>query len=375
MKKIYGYARPDGQIGIRNKVSIIFTTDCSRFVSQKLKMLYPEGTQIFGYPGGCAFIEEPVEKLVALGNHSSSAAALVVGLTCEGTDAYKIADAIDQSGRPVEAIKISEEGGDIRTIEKGSRILVDLIQKASMSERTEMTPADLVIGSECGGSDATSGMASNPITGSAGDRLIAAGGTYMHEEVSELMGCADALAARAINVEVADDIRSEIEKAEKSCFASGRFAWGYGNIQGGLTSIEEKSYGCLAKSGTQPLQGVLRDYGPPPGTGYFIVVAKPHTSTFQGDPEGINQFAAHGAHLSLFTTGCGSTTGGLTPVIKIIANPNRMQLIADNADFDATPIIRGEQSIEQMGEQLYEEILAVAAGKLTKSEIHGHFEA
>lgn len=100
--------------------------------------------------------------------------------------------------------------------------------------------------------------------------------------------------------------------------------------------------------------------------GYFIVVAKPHTSTFQRDPEGINQFAAHGAHLSLFTTGCGSTAGGLTPVIKIIAKPNRMQLIADNADFDATPIIRGEQSIEQMGEQLYEEIIAVAAGKLNQ---------
>lgn len=122
----------------------------------------------------------------------------------------------------------------------------------------------------------------------------------------------------------------------------------------------------MAKSGTQPLQGVLRDYGPPLGKGYFIVVAKPHTSTFQEGPEGINQFAAHGAHLSLFTNGCGSTTGGLTPVIKIIANPNRMQLIADNADnadFDATPIIRGEQSIEQVGEQLYEEIITELGDK------------
>jgi altronate dehydratase large subunit len=375
MKEILGYLRPDGRIGIRNKVSIIFTTDCSRVVAQKLKTLFPEGTQLFGYPGGCAFLEGPVDKLIALGTHSSSAAALVIGLGCEGTDAYKVAEAIAGSGRPAEAIKINEEGGDLRTLEKGSRLLVALIQKASTAERAEMAPADLIVGTECGGSDATSGLASNPITGAAGDRLIEAGGTYMHEEVSELMGCADVLAARAADEQVAADIREAIEAAERRCFEGGRFSWGYGNIQGGLTSIEEKSYGCLAKSGTKPLQGVLRAYGPPPDKGYYIAVSQPGSGTFHGDPEGINQFAARGAHIGLFTTGCGSTTGGLIPVIKVIANPNRMQLIADNADFDATPVIRGEKTIEEMGKALYEEILAVAAGKLTKSEIYGHYEA
>ena len=375
--KILGYARPDGRIGIRNKVSIIYTTDCSRYVAQKLKLLFPEGTQIFGYPGGCAFADGPVNKLVALGTHANSAGALIVGLGCEGTDAYKIADTIAQTDRPVEALKINEAGGDLRLIELGSRVLVELIQKASMTERAEMTPADLVVGAECGGSDATSGLASNPLTGAAGDRLIEAGGTYMHEEVSELMGCADVLAARAVNGEVAGDIRGAIEDSERRCFEGGRFSWGYGNIQGGLTSIEEKSYGCLAKSGTKPLQGVLRQYGALAGkpNGYYISMSEPNSGTFSGDPEGINQFAAHGAHLAMFTTGCGSTTGGLIPVIKVIANPNRMQLIRDNADFDATPVVRGERTIEEMGQALYEEILAVASGKLTKSEIYGHYEA
>jgi len=372
--ELLGYVRPDGQCGIRNKVSIIFTTDCSRFVAQKLKLLFPEGTQVFGYPGGCGFMEGPVNKLTALGNHSSSAGALVVGLGCEGTDAYKVAEAIAATGRPAEALKINEAGGDIMTIEKGSRILVDLIQKASTTERAEMSPADLAVGSECGGSDSTSGLASNPLTGAAGDLLIEAGGTYMHEEVSELMGCADVLAQRAVNDEVAADIRGAIENAERACFEHGRFSWGYGNIKGGLTSIEEKSYGCLAKSGTKPLQGVLRKYGSLSGKGYYISMSEPNSGTFSGDPEGINQFAAHGCHLAMFTTGCGSTTGGLIPVIKVIANPNRMQLIADNADFDATPVIRGEKTIEEMGQGLYEEILAVAGGKLTKSEIHGHYE-
>lgn len=374
--KMLGYARPDGQKGIRNKVSIIYTVDCSRFVAQKLKMLYPEHTQLFGYPGGCAFEDGPVNKIIALGKHSASAGALVIGLGCEGTDAHKVAEAIAATGRPVEIVKIQDIGGDIMAIEQASRALVSLIQQASMVERVEMSPADLVVGSECGGSDATSGLASNPLTGLAGDLLIEAGGAYMHEEVSELMGCADVLAERAVNAQVASDIREAIEASERDCFEHGRFAWGYGNIEGGLTSIEEKSYGCLAKSGTKPLEGVLPTYGSLAGRkGYFISLSEPKSGTFSGDPEGINQFAAHGAHLAMFTTGCGSTTGGLIPVIKILANPNRMQLIADNVDFDASPVIRGERTIEEMGPELYEEILAVATGKLTKSEIHGHFEA
>ena len=178
-----------------------------------------------------------------------------------------------------------------------------------------------------------------------------------------------------MNEEVARDIKETIAEAERRCFDRGRFSWGYGNILGGLTSIEEKSYGCLAKSGTKPLQGLLRKYGLPPRKGYWIQIGEEGSGTFHGDPEGINQFAACGAHIGLFTTGCGSTTGGLVPVIKVIANIKRMQLIRDNADLDATPVIRGEKTLQEMGEELYREILAVAAGKLTKSEIYRHYEA
>ncbi len=372
---ILGYLRPDGQLGIRNNVAIIYTTHCSLVVAQKLQGLFPVGTQLFGYPGGCALREGPLHKIVSLGTHSSCAVALVVGLGCEGTDAYMVAEEIAKSGRPAEAVKINVEGGDLKTIEKGSRILVRLLQHASLAERARMTPADLVVGQECGGSDATSGLASNPITGVAADLLIEAGGTYIHAELCELMGCAEILAARAVNEEVAREIKEAIEESERIQFERGRFSWGYGNIQGGLTSIEEKSYGCLTKSGTKPLQGLLRKYGLPPGKGYYIQIGEPNSGFFSGDPEGINQFAANGAHIGLFTTGCGATTGGLIPVIKIIANPRRMQLIADNADFDATPIIRGEKTVQEMGVELYAEILAVAAGKLTKSEIYRHYEA
>ncbi len=372
--ELSGYLRPDGQIGIRNKVSIIFSVDCSRYVAQKLKQLFPEGTQIFGNPGGCALREGAFNKLIALGTHSSSAAALVVGLGCEGNDAYMVADAIAKSGRPVKAIKINEAGGDLQTVEQASRIMVELLQYASRVERVPMKVADLIVGTECGGSDATSGLASNPITGVAGDMLVAAGGTYMISEASELMGCSEILAARAVDDEAAADVKAIITEAEERSFKAGRFAWGFGNINGGLTSIEEKSYGALAKSGKSPVQGVLRNYGLPPRKGFWLQAGEADSGWFHGDPEGINQFAACGAHIGLFTTGCGSTTGGLVPVIKVIANTTRMQLIRDNADIDATPIIRGEQTIQEMGETLYAEILAVAAGKLTKSEIYGHYE-
>jgi altronate dehydratase large subunit len=300
---------------------------------------------------------------------------LVVGLGCEGTEAHMTAEAIAKSGKPAEAIKINECGGDIETIAKGSRILTRFLQYASQAERIKMTPADLIVGTECGGSDATSGLASNPITGVVGDRIIEAGGTYMVEEVSELLGCGEYLAARAINAEVAEEIKAVIAEAEEASFAHGRFSWGYGNILGGLTSIEEKSAGCLAKSGTKPLQGLLRKAVLPPRKGLWVMTSEPGSGTFSGDPEGINQFAARGAHLAMFTTGCGSTTGGLIPVIKVISNTHRMQLIADNADFDGTPVIRGEKTIRQMGDELYEELLRVAAGKLTKSEIYRHTEA
>jgi len=375
-EKILGYLRPDGQLGIRNHVAIICSVACSLVVATKLHNLFPVGTQLFGIPL-CGLSEPHLHKALALAKHSSYAAALVVGMGCEGTEAYMVAEEIAKSGKPAEAIKINEEGGDLKTIEKGSRILTRLLKHASLAERAEMSPADLIVGQRCCCSDATSGMASNPVTGVAADLLIDAGGTYVHGETAELMGCADILAARAVNDKVADDIRETIVEAERRCFESGAFSWGYGNILGGVSSIEEKSYGALAKSGTKPLQGVLREFEPTPGKGYYIQIEQKEAYTFGGGcaPEGVNQLAASGAHIVLFTTGCSSTDGGLVPVIKVNANPHRRQLIEDHADFDATPIIRGEKTIRAMGEELYKEILAVAAGKMTKSEIYGHYEA
>lgn len=373
--EIWGFVRPDGRLGIRNRVAIIYTTHCSSMVAGKLQRLFPASTQVFGDAVGCRMREGAFHKIAELGKHSQYGAALVVGLGCEGTEAMMVAEEIAKSGKPVEAIKIQDEGGDLKTLEKGSRLLMRLIQHTSQAERAKLTPSDLIVGAECGGSDATSGLASNPIVGAAADLLIESGGTYMHEELPELLTCEEILAARAVNEKVAQEIREAILEAERKCFEGGRFNWVYGNILGGLTSIEEKSLGALAKAGSKPLQGLLREYGLPPGKGYWVQIGEPESRMIYADPEGINQFAAHGAHLALFTTGCGSTTGGLIPVIKILANPKRRQLLEDNADLDGTPVILGERTIEDLGAVLYQEILAVAAGKLTKSEMLEHFEA
>lgn len=373
--EILGYARPDGQLGIRNHVAIIYTTDCSMVVARALYDRFPVGTQLFGYPAGCQFREPPVDKIVFMGRNPSYAAVLVVGLGCEGTDADLVARRIGESGKPVESVKIQPGGGDLRTIERGSRIMMRFIQHASVAPRKGFPVAELIVGSKCAGSDATSGLVSNPLVGMVADRLIDQGATYMHGEAEELMGCADALSVRAEESTVAQDVREVISHAEEEAFARGQFQIGYGNILGGLTTIEEKSYGALAKSGSKPLRGVLRGFGRPPTKGYFLHVSPAGSRTFHGDPEEVSQFAACGAHLVLFTSGCGTTTGGLLPVIKVIANPHRMELIADNADLDATPVTRGERSLEEMAEELYQEVLSVAAGKLTKSEIYRHYEA
>ena len=371
---ILGYRRSDGTAGIRNSVAILYTTACSLAVAERLFTLFPAGTLLFGLPDGCRYDEAPVERIERLCENPNIFGALVVGLGCEGTDASELAARLGSGGKPVEFVRINEAGGDLRALETGSRLLARLLQDASAVERAPLDVSDLIVCGKCGGSDATSGLAANPVLGFAADLLIDAGGTYIHDEIGELMGCGDILAARAEDEAVGREIREAIRAEEEACFASGRFSWSFGNIQGGLTSIEEKSYGALAKSGSKPLRGILHGFERPRKKGYHIQVQKPQASPFHACAEVVNQMAACGAHLGVITTGCGSTVGGLIPVIKVISNPTREQLIRDNADIDASSIIEGRRTIEEVGLELYREILSVASGKLTRAEVFRHFE-
>lgn len=374
--RITGYPRPDGQVGIRNWVAIIYSVACSEVVARRVHSLFPQGTVLFGIPQGCHWTQSRYDKIVALGRHPNVAGAVVIGLGCEGTEAHLIAEDIAKTGKPAESLTIQATGGDLKTIEAASRMVAQMLQHASLIQRSvEITPADLIVGAECGGSDATSGLTSNPAVGVAADLLIEAGGTFMIEETSELLGTGQILAERSIAPEVARAIQDLIHEAERQSYSRGWFSIGLGNILGGLTTIEEKSAGCLSKAGSKPLQGVITSFTNPPGKGLYIQDPPADSFTGDGDPQGIMGMAGSGAHLALFTTGCGSVTGGVVvPVIKICGNPASCARIADNLDIDASPVMRGEKTVREIGEEIYREILAVAAGKLTKSEIMGHFE-
>jgi len=384
---ILGYARPDGRVGIRNHVAVIYTVQCAQLAAEKISRAV-KGTQVLGWPG-CFVNERSFQKLISLGQHPNVAAVLVVGLGCEHMDYHLVRDEIAKSGKPTELILVQEEGGTLKTAEKGARIAERLSQYASTVPRQEMSLSDLIVGAECGGSDATSGLAANPSVGAFADLLVGRGGTMIVEEPSELLGCEEALAERAISPEVGREVIETIRACQAEGHQVGQFSIGPGNVEGGLTTIEEKSAGALAKSGTSPLMGVLRAGELPPGKGLYLLsadrvakkipgVEKRATNVPMdqgGDPKGVVWLIASGAHIVLFTTGRGNPAGcAVSPVIKICGNPLTYRRMEDNMDINAGAIIEGEKTVAEVGRQIFDEVLAVANGKLTKAELLGHDE-
>ena len=220
---------------------------------------------------------------------------------------------------------------------------------------------------------ATSGLASNPTCGVASDKLVALGGTSILSETTEFIGAEHVVARRGINEKVSQDILALVRGCEKRAMALGEDIRGGqptpGNIEGGLTSIEEKSLGCIHKSGTAPFQGVL-DYAEiPSGKGLYIM------DTPGQDIESITGMVAGGAQVVIFTTGRGTPTGNpIAPVIKLTGNAFTYKNMEDNIDFDVSEIVSGHKTIQEMGEKLFDEIIEVCNGKITKAEALKHRE-
>ena len=225
--------------------------------------------------------------------------------------------------------------------------------------------------------------------GAFADLLAQAGGTLIVEEPGELLGTEEALAARAATPEVGQEVIRTIRAWHAHSREVGYFYIGPGNVDGGLTTIEEKSAGALAKSGSSPLMGVLRGGEIPSGKGLYLLstdrVAKPIPGVEKratnvgldhgGDPKGVVWLISSGAHVVLFTTGRGSPTGCVvSPVIKVCGNPVTYRRMEDNMDINAGAIIEGEKTVAEVGREIFDEVLAVANGKLTKPELLGHDE-
>ncbi len=359
-----GYVRPDGSVGTRNYVGIISTVVCANDIATWISNQVP-GCAHFTHQQGCGQSEYDTEvvhrTLAALGRNPNLGAVLLVSLGGEGSVDH-IQEAIAKTGTPVEKIVVHQMGGVNNAFAEGLRLARTLAMDISRVNREEVDDSHLVLGSKCGCSDTTSGLASNPTLGAACDTVVEAGGTAIFGETTEMTGAEHVLARRGATPEVSQrviDIVSRLEKKIPSNAPGANIA--PANIAGGLTTLEEKSLGAIIKAGTSPIQGVLELGEQPSGKGLYIV------DTAGQAPKAITGLAAAGATVMMFSTGKGAPWGfPFVPMIKVTANPTTCDCLSDLMDFCVDPT--ADETGEERGQRLYREILEVASGKITKAE-------
>jgi len=370
-----GYRRADGAIGIRNHVLVLPSVVCANRVARGVSQLVSESTWV-EHQHGCtqlgADAELSTQVLVAHGAHPNVFGVIVVGLGCETLRAQDVAARIKARCpyKPVHLVIIQEQGGSIKAIANGAAAAREMVVAASCLEREPIDAGELILGTECGGSDTCSGISANPALGIASDLLIDAGGSVVLAETTELVGAEHIVAARAVNEQVAQRCFAVIERCESLAKSMGVDMRGSqptpGNIEGGLSSIEEKSLGCVYKAGSKPLQDVI-DYAMPVTKKGLVWMDTPGQ-----DIEQITGMVAGGCHLVVFTTGRGTCCGSpIAPTIKVATNSAVFDMMNDNMDLNAGTIITGEETVKQVGWRIFNEMLLVASGKLAKAEALG----
>lgn len=368
-----GYTRK-AATGVRNFVAIIPTVGCANEMALSIADNV-QGAMPFLHHEGCTRLsfdlETVKEVLIGMAKHPNVASTLLVSLGCESIKAEQIIDSV-KPVKSIEMVRFQELGGSSEVVSKGTDIAKQLVDKAKR-ERSRAKLSDLTIGIKCGASDATSGIASNPATGAAVDRLIEEGTTVIFGETTEILGAEHILARRAENEEVEEKIFEIVEDMEKRVEHFGVDMRGgqptEGNIRGGLTTIEDKSLGAIVKSGSKPIQGVLEYGEEPPDSGLYIMDSPGREMEF------LTGVAAGGAQIILFSTGLGAPQGfPIAPVIKISGNKNTCQNLAEHIDLDVSSIIAGEESIEEAGDKIFESVLQVASGEKVKAETLGYDE-
>jgi len=369
-----GYVRPDGSVGFRNHVAILSSVGCANDVAIRLGRMYPNAL-LLTHRQGCAQLgndkEQSARTLTGIGKNPNIAAVLVIGMGCESITAEYLAEEISKTKKMVEFLVVLEEGGLMTALPKGARFLDQMISDASQMTRVPCGLDALTLGVKCGLTDTTSGIASNPAIGVVADRVIESGGTVVFGETPEVIGAEHILAQRAATPEVKRDLYRVVNECEERVKASGMDIRGAnpapGNIAGGITTIEEKSLGAIKKGGGKTLQGVL-GYGEiPKGKGLYFMDGPGRT------PEALTGLSGAGAQIIIFPTGGGSPAGSLiSPVIKVTGNPRTAERLKDHIDIDVSRIIKGESTLEEAGESVFQELLNVASGKATRSERLGY---
>jgi altronate dehydratase large subunit len=374
-----GYLRADGRKGVRNLLLVIYTVQCAEFVAQEVARGEPDA-HVIGFPG-CYDNAYAIRLLLALARHPNVGGVLAIGLGCEYTQPARVAEAVRASGRPAHSFFIQEHGGTRSSIEHGKQLLASLREDASAAPRMAMGWSDLVVGCECGGSDATSGLAGNPVVGRFYDLLVDLGGTAVFEETVEMIGLRDVLARRGKTPEAAEALRATYDKAERYCRSVRQYSVSPGNFAGGLTTIEEKSMGAFAKSGSRQIEGVIRVAGQPPHNGLWLMDSVPDENFMQfgytnpNDTEGIMDLISAGAQIVLFVTGRGSVIGApIAPLVKITGNSKTYQKMEQDIDFNAGRVLTGAMTMDEAAMELAQLVREVAAGAATKPEQLGHRE-
>lgn len=377
---LQGYPRADGRKGIRNVVAVAYLVECAHHVARTIvtKSDDPD-VHLIGFPG-CYPNAYALKVMQAIGTHPNIGGVLLVSLGCESFNREALRKTIAASGRPVETLVIQENGGTAETVRKGVEAVARLKAIADETPRVPMDVSELVIGTICGGSDGTSGITANPAVGRAFDRLGAAGAACVFEETGELVGCEKIMADRAITPELGEELEASVRKAEAYYTVMGYGSFAPGNAEGGLTTQEEKSMGAYSKSGSAPIVGILKPGDQPPTGGLYLLDVVPDGEVRFGFPNisdnaEIVELIACGAHMTLFTTGRGSVVGSaVSPVIKICANPETYRKLSGDMDIDAGRIMEGRGTLDEVGDEIFDLVLAVAGGARTVSEALGHQE-
>ena len=372
--KFWGYRRPDGRVGTRNHVLILATVGCAAETARlAAEGLY--GAVSFINQNGCGESSRNLRRtrdvLLGLAAHPNVYGVVAIGLGCEinRMDDF-LAELKARTSKPVEALLIQEEGGTIETVAKAKKIARRMIIEASMCRREECDLSELILGVECGGSDATSGLVSNPVMGLVSDRVVAAGGTSMFSETVEMIGAEHILARRAATPEVGQKILDYVRHREQEQIDAGedvrKTQPSPGNKDGGITTLEEKSLGCIYKGGSTPIVDMIDCAHAPEKKGLVLM------DTPCYDMLSVTAKAAGGCQLIVFTTGRGNAIGNpVVPVMKVTANGETFRRMNDNIDLDMSGVLTENVSLDEMADRTLRQIADTLSGRLTSAEVLG----
>jgi altronate dehydratase large subunit len=373
-----GYRRTDGRVGTRNHVLVVPTVICSAVVAERIAASMAPVAVALPHLAGCGQLGPDLrvthDTLAAYCGHPNVGAVIVVALGCEQVVAQVLAETARRHGKPAEIVAIQAEGGTLRATEAGSRIAETLAGSLAGAKPEPCDISELVLSLKCGGSDYTSGLASNPVLGRVTDRLVDLGGSAVLGEIAEILGAEHLLAARASSEAAAARLIQVVTRVEAEARALGLDIRGTqpspGNIRGGLTTIEEKSLGATHKGGERAALEEVVGYAAPIRRKGLTVMDTPGL-----DVEAVTGMVGGGAQVVVFTTGLGTPTGNpIAPVIKITGNARTARQMADNTDLDVSGIMDDSETLDHAADRLFAELLEVASGRPTAAERLGHRE-